>query len=195
MYYYSCFFAIIFSYQAFDFLSKHQNWSSLHQNLPPPAKKPDIILSEKEEFYHMLKSTEEFVCFLNQNNLKYCLDGINANDNEQITMCITSQTMSDITIHFLFDSNNQIVYIRIWNLLKIPDQFNSIALTIINELNNTYRFVRFYLNTDNGIDVFVDSLIHSGTIGKTCINLGIVIAKICDTVYPKLAESFRIQQL
>lgn len=42
---------------------------------------------------------------------------------------------------------------------------------------------------------FVDSLIHSGTIGKTCINLGIVIAKICDTVYPKLAESFRIQQL
>ena len=108
--------------------------------------------------------------------------------------------MSDITIHFLFDSNNQIVYIRIWNLLKIPDQFNSIALTIINdhlpsELNNTYRFVRFYLNTDNGIDVFVDSLIHSGTIGKTCINLGIVIAKICDTVYPKLAESFRIQQL
>lgn len=195
MYYYSCFFAIIFSYQAFDFLSKHQNWSSLRQNLPPPAKKPDIILSEKEEFYHMLKSTEEFVCFLNQNNLKYCLDSINANDNEQITMCITNQTMSDITIHFLFDSNNQIVYIRIWNLLKIPDQFNSIALTIINELNNTYRFVRFYLNTDNGIDVFVDSLIHSGTIGKTCINLGIVIAKICDTVYPKLAESFRIQQL
>lgn len=195
MYYYSCFFAIIFSYQAFDFLSKHQNWSSLRQNLPPPAKKPDIILSEKEEFYHMLKSTEEFVCFLNQNNLKYCLDSITANDNEQITMCITSQTMSDITIHFLFDSNNQIVYIRIWNLLKIPDQFNSIALTIINELNNTYRFVRFYLNTDNGIDVFVDSLIHSGTIGKTCINLGIIIAKICDTVYPKLAESFRIQQL
>lgn len=195
MYYYSCFFAIIFSYQAFDFLSKHQNWSSLRQNLPPPQKKPDIILSEKEEFYHMLKSTEEFVCFLNQNNLKYCLDSITANDNEQITMCITSQTMSDITIHFLFDSNNQIVYIRIWNLLKIPDQFNSIALTIINELNNTYRFVRFYLNTDNGIDVFVDSLIHSGTIGKTCINLGIIIAKICDTVYPKLAESFRIQQL
>ena len=138
----------------------------------------------------MLKSTEEFVCFLNQNNLKYCLDGINANDNEQITMCITSQTMSDITIHFLFDSNNQIVYIRIWNLLKIPDQFNSIALTIINELNNTYRFVRFYLNTDNGIDVFVDSLIHSGTIGKTCINLGIVIAKICDTVIFNRKQKF-----
>ena len=91
----------------------------------------------------MLKSTEEFVCFLNQNNLKYCLDSINANGNEQITMCITSQTLSDIKIYFLFDSNNQIVYIRIWNLLKIPDQFNSIALTIINELNNTYRFVRF----------------------------------------------------
>lgn len=163
---------------------------------PPPAKKkPDIILSEKEEFYHMLKSTEEFVCFLNQNNLKYCLDSINANGNEQITMCITSQTLSDIKIHFLFDSNNQIVYIRIWNLLKIPDQFNSIALTIINELNNTYRFVRFYLNTDNGIDVFVDSLIHSGTIGKTCINLGIIIAKICDSIYPKLIEDFRIQQL
>ena len=195
MYYYSCFFAIIFSYQAFDFLSKHQNWSSLRQNLPPPAKKPDIILSEKEEFYHMLKSTEEFVCFLNQNNLKYCLDSINANDNEQITMCITNQTMSDITIHFLFDSNNQIVYIRIWNLLKIPDQFNSIALTIINELNNTYRFVRFYLNTDNGIDVFVDSLIHSGTIGKTCINLGIIIAKICDSIYPKLTEYFQTQQM
>lgn len=51
----------------------------------------------------MLKSTEEFVCFLNQNNLKYCLDSINANDNEQITMCITSETLSDITIHFLFD--------------------------------------------------------------------------------------------
>ena len=195
MYYYSCFFAIIFSYQAFDFLSKHQNWSSLRQNLPPPAKKTDIILSEKEEFYHMLKSTEEFVCFLNQNNLKYCLDSINANDNEQITMCITSETLSDITIHFLFDSNNQIVYIRIWNILKIPDQFNSIALTIINELNNTYRFVRFYLNTDNGIDVFVDSLIHSGTIGKTCINLGIVIAKICDSIYPKLTEYFQTQQM
>lgn len=195
MYYYSCFFAIIFSYQAFDFLSKHQNWSSLRQNLPPPAKKTDIILSEKEEFYHMLKSTEEFVCFLNQNNLKYCLDSINANDNEQITMCITSETLSDITIHFLFDSNNQIVYIRIWNLLKIPDQFNSIALTIINELNNTYRFVRFYLNTDNGIDVFVDSFIQTGTIGNTCMNLGIITAKICDTVYPKLAESFQIQQI
>ena len=143
----------------------------------------------------MLKSTEEFVCFLNQNNLKYCLDSINANYNEQITMCITSQTLSDITIHFLFDSNNQIVYIRIWNLLKIPDQFNSIALTIINELNNTYRFVRFYLNTNNGIDVFVDSLIHSGTIGKTCINLGIVIAKICDSIYPKLTEYFQTQQM
>ena len=195
MYYYPYFFAIIFSYQTFDFLSKHQNWSSLRQNLPPPQKKTDIILSEKEEFYHMLKSTEEFVCFLNKNNLKYCLDSINANDNEQITMCITSQTMSDITIHFLFDSNNQIVYIRIWNLLKIPDQFNSIALTIINELNNTYRFVRFYLNTDNGIDVFVDSFIQTGTIGNTCMNLGIITAKICDTVYPKLAESFQIQQI
>ena len=162
---------------------------------PPPAKKPDIILSEKEEFYHMLKSTEEFVCFLNQNNLKYCLDSINANDNEQITMCITSQTMSDITIHFLFDSNNQIVYIRIWNLLKIPAYFHNAALDIINNLNNTYRFARFYLNTDEGIDIFVDSFIQTGTIGNTCMNLGIITAKICDTVYPKLAESFQIQQI
>lgn len=143
----------------------------------------------------MLKSTEEFVCFLNQNNLKYCLDSINANDNEQITMCITSQTLSDITIHFLFDSNNQIVYIRIWNLLKIPDHLQNTALVFVNELNNAYRFARFYLNSDNGIDILVDSFIQAGTVGKTCMNLGIVIVKMCDVIQPKLTEYFQTQQM
>lgn len=140
----------------------------------------------------MLRSTEEFIDFLTQNNLRYQLDATTANDSEQITMFITSQILSDITIHFLFDPNNQIVYIRIWNLVKVPACFHNTALDIINNLNNTYRFARFYLNTDEGIDIFVDSFIQAGTIGNTCMNLGIITAKICDTVYPKLAESFQI---
>lgn len=143
----------------------------------------------------MQNSTEEFIDFLNQNNLCYQLDGITANGSEQITLFITSQILSDIAIHFLFDPNNQIVYIRIWNLVKIPACFHTTALDIINNLNDAYRFARFYLNTDKGIDILVDSFIQAGTIGNTCMNLGIITAKICDTVYPKLTKLFQIQQI
>lgn len=114
----------------------------------------------------MLTATKEFITFLNQNNLRYYLGDVTANGNEQITIYITSQILSDISIHFLFDSNNQIVYIRIWNLLKVPAHLQNTALVFVNELNNSYRFARFYLNSDNGIDILVDSFIQAGTVGK-----------------------------
>ena len=143
----------------------------------------------------MLTATKEFITFLNQNNLRYYLGDVTANGNEQITIYITSQILSDISIHFLFDSNNQIVYIRIWNLLKVPAHLQNTALVFVNELNNSYRFARFYLNSDNGIDILVDSFIQAGTVGKTCMNLGIVIVKMCDVIQPKLTEYFQTQQM
>lgn len=142
----------------------------------------------------MLNATKEFIDFLDHYKIYYNYAGNTSQaENEQITLKITSNIVSDLTINFIFDSNNQIVYIRIWNFIKVPAACRDLALSFINNLNSSYRFVRFYLNTEtNTIDIFVDSFIQSGAVGRTCLNLCVIIAKICDSVYPEIIKSFEL---
>ncbi len=135
----------------------------------------------------MLNATKEFTEFLKQYKIHYCIEENTESGNDQISIKITGDTLSDFKIYLIFDSNNQIVYIRIWDLFQVSSIPQNTVLSLINAFNDTYRFVRFWLNTDkNTIDVFIDAFIQSGIVGKTCMNLCLVAAKICDAVYSRL---------
>ncbi len=137
----------------------------------------------------MLNTTKEFTEFLKQYKIHYCIEENTQSGNDQISIKITGDTLSNFNVHLIFDSNNQVVYIRIWNLFQVSSISQNTVLSLINTFNNTYRFVRFCLNTDqNTVDVFIDAFIQSGIVGKTCMNLCLVAAKICDAVYPKLLD-------
>ena len=138
----------------------------------------------------MLNTTKEFIEFLKQYQFHYCIEEHTQSGNDQISIKITCDALSDFNVHLIFDSNNQIVYIRIWDLFQVSSIPQNTVLSLINTFNDTYRFVRFCLNTDkNTIDVFIDAFIQSGIVGKTCMNLCLVAAKICDAIYPRLLNS------
>ena len=125
-----------------------------------------------------------FISYMEQHNVKY----VNVNEN---LVCVTyhGDNMKSISILIRFSEENdpwaQIACIEIANFKDKED----IGIRLCNELNNKYRWLKFYLDKDADVIASLDTYIDEDTCGFFCLDLVRRAVTIIDEVYPQIAKT------
>lgn len=89
----------------------------------------------------------------------------------------------DINVRFDKDGGNTVWFWCSYASMKRQDKRNACILTC-NELNQKFRWVRFYLDEDNDLMAEADALVYRDTCGEECLKLVSRMVNIIDEAYP-----------
>ena len=135
-------------------------------------------------------STKDFIDTLESHNLRYNLIEAQGDRKHDIVRISFSGDITNITIQFFFNDDNEDVAIRVFDFVKVPsDKVESIYKTL-NEQNSAFRFAKFCLDEkDHSIQLEMDAAFRSHDVGEICHELLIRTVDICDKAYPEFMKA------
>ena len=120
--------------------------------------------------------------------------GINhklAGDNEEAILTgFNMDNLSSIEILIVFDEDGNACRIWTHDFCRVPEDKRTDLLKTINKLNQHYRWVKFYINNEDG-DIYVDmdAVIDMETCGEECEELVLRLCRIVDEAYPEIMKN------
>lgn len=96
---------------------------------------------------------------------------------------------NELNIIFFFDPDGGSVNIKVFEICK-PDEEKLMNMYVaINELNNSYRWIKLYLDDDNEVTASGDAIINEDTAGEECFEILVRYLSILDEAYPTLMKA------
>ena len=107
-----------------------------------------------------------------------------------VEMGFQGENCPGIKVRCFFEDDPNFAKIYIGNIVKVPEDKIPLLLMIINHMNDSYKFFKFVLDTDdNTIQVESDMLIADAEkSAEHCFMLMMSALKILDDDYPKLMK-------
>lgn len=139
----------------------------------------------------MLFSVSQFIDYMDQKGLKYDNRGpFGDNGREVVEVSFSGKNMNSVRTVFYFGADAEAVAIRVYDIVKVPEEKVEMIYPAINSLNKHFRFAKFVLDTDdNTIQAELDAAFRSRDVGVICYELLIRMVDICDTAYPDLMKA------
>lgn len=134
-------------------------------------------------------NARDFVRVLDANGLTdYTLMGIDS-DGDDGVMLDYSGDYWDYTIRYYFNAENDMVLIRIWNLMEFDDSEMSAAKNAANDANYDYKIARFYVDdTDNTLTCSYDLITREGaSVGECLLDATGYLVNIIDAAHTHFA--------
>ena len=135
-------------------------------------------------------ATDLIVEAFDRHDIKYHID-----EREDASIIEASFAISmgpQIDARFISKDNDNDVAIRVYGLIcKVPEARRAAVLEACNTLNGKIRFVKFYLDAENSVNLEVDLPTNTSDdcIGECCFELFVRIMQILDTEFHVLAEA------
>lgn len=144
--------------------------------------------------WNILYSVIQFVNYMDQKDIKYNNRGpFGDNGREVVEVSFSGKNMNSVRTVFYFDADAEAVAIRVYDIVKVPEEKVDMIYPAINSLNKHFRFAKFVLDTDdNTIQAEWDAAFRSRDVGEICYELLIRMVDICDTAYPDLMKALRV---
>lgn len=136
----------------------------------------------------MLDTTAAFLEELNRINWKYRAPQ-ELENGKNVVSCGINGKSSHYDMHFFFDEDNHSVCVRVFELLRVPIDKKFQVMELINQLNTNYRWVKFFVNKEENVNVQMDAVISKETSGKIVVELMSRAFKIIDEVYPQFMRT------
>lgn len=95
---------------------------------------------------------------------------------------------SHVTIHLIFDEDGTSVQLVTSPIASVPAEKTSKLLLVLNECNNKFRWVKFFLDNENDIIANGDMIFDEQNVGAVCIELVMRTASIIDDAYPDIMK-------
>lgn len=139
----------------------------------------------------MLSSVIQFVNYMDKKDIKYNNRGpLGDKGREVVEVSFSAKNMNSVRTVFYFDADAESVAIRVYDIVKVPEEKVDVMYPAINSLNRRFRFAKFVLDTDdNTIQAEMDTAFRSRDVGEICYELMIHMVDICDTAYPDLMKA------
>ena len=97
-----------------------------------------------------------------------------------------------VVARFISRDNDNDVAVRVFGLVcKVPEERRAAVLEACNRLSRDIRFYKFYLNSDDGVNVEADLPMRTDDccLGECCFELFVRLMKILDDNFPVLAQA------
>lgn len=138
----------------------------------------------------MLESTREFIRTLEEAEVKYTVGEPTENGKDKLIISFGGDNMETIRCILVFDTDNEAVAIRVFNIVKIPSEKIAKMFITVNSLNNRYRYGKFCIDTnDNTVQMEMDAAFRAGSVGPVCLEILMHSVSICDKAYPELMKA------
>ena len=135
-------------------------------------------------------NARDFVRVLDANGLTdYTLMGIDS-DGDDGVMLDYSGDYWDYSIRYYFSEDEDLVLIRIWNLMEFDASEVDAAKIAANEANYDYKIARFYVDeSDNTLTCSYDLITREGaSVGECVLDATAYLINIIDASHDKFAR-------
>lgn len=136
----------------------------------------------------MLDTAKTFIQELERINWKYRPPQELENGKVAVSCGINGKS-SHYDMHFFFDEDNHSVCIRVFELTRVPVDKKFQVMELINQLNAGYRWVKFFTNNEDNVNVQVDAVVNAENSGKITVELMARTFKIIDEIYPRFMKA------
>lgn len=133
-------------------------------------------------------TTRDFLAVLEKENLSCHFNGLISTGEEHIAMANADENFAyDIDVYFHEDNDFVSVFVRY--IIGFSDADFPNVLRVVNELNYSYKYVRFYVDESNNTVTCAMNIIlqDAGDTGNIVLEGLLRMANILKVAYPKLA--------
>lgn len=137
----------------------------------------------------MKKATKIFVDLLEEENIDYSIlkdNGNNSDKPDVLAINNHDDNMQNMLLFVQIQSSNVSISMQIG---QVSSDKNIPLLQKLNKLNESYRFVKFYTETDGSIMAEIDSDFDESNTGKICFQACIRMVQITDDCYPAIMKT------
>ena len=133
------------------------------------------------------QATKAIAEAMEKKGLKYETNELSSSSNVSVGFRV--ENGPSYKIRFISSDDDNDVSVRVYSLVKVPDNKVDAMLVKLNQLNNQYRFIRFSLDKDNEVQVSHDMPMATTNPGDIAVEITIRMAKILDDVYPEMMKA------
>ena len=125
---------------------------------------------------------------LTERGLKF--EHVDQYDNPMISLNFGGGDFSytHIAIHLVFDLDGTSAQVLSSPIANVPADKTAKMLFVLNECNNRFRWVKFYLDGDNDIVANGDVIFDEQNAGEACVELIMRTASIIDDAYADIMK-------
>lgn len=108
-----------------------------------------------------------------------------------VSVGFNCKNVNSIEVRFISTDDDSDVKVRLFSLLRVPTEKQSAVLEQLNILNNRYRFVRFFLDNDNDVNIAYDFTVSTSSdcLGASCFEMLRRFVDIADEAYPEIMKA------
>ena len=132
---------------------------------------------------------DRFAEHLTQKELKFEYEPGTDDCCEHIEIRINGENVSSIRLVFFFFDDERTVNVKSFSLAKIPTDKLLNAYIALNGLNYQYRWVKFYLDSDNEVTIAGDAIVDEETVGEELFEVLVKFVTIIDESYPEIMKA------
>ncbi len=107
--------------------------------------------------------------------------------NKKVTCSYNGDNFKSLKFVFIFDDDGESVAIRVWSIEEFTAAQLSDAYEFCNRMNDDYRWLCFYIDSDNELTARVDAILSQPTVGDDCLELlqrtVRIVDKVCGELY------------
>lgn len=132
------------------------------------------------------KAAKLTAAYFDSIDFKYDLEG----ENKEVIITGMSglDNISSVRILFFFDENQDSVHIIAPKIAKIPESKADQMYKVLNDLNRSFRWVKFYADEEGNIEADADCILDLDSCGKECLEIMERTVNIADSAYPTIMK-------
>ena len=113
-------------------------------------------------------------------------------DGYSIRIGYYGDNLESIDLFINFDEDEDpYVHIVSWSIGSATEQNRTAVINACNEMNDTYYWVKFYVDDDNDVTINVDAIVDDATCGAEIREFVGRAVAIIDDAYPIIAEAMQ----
>lgn len=109
---------------------------------------------------------------------------VSGDDGEIIRVGFRGKNKDSLEVLLIFDEGNNSVALRSFGFCKVPENKKANLYKLCSKLNDSFRWVKFYLDDDDTVTAADDAVIQLDSCGEECLELVLRMCKITDEAYP-----------
>lgn len=128
-----------------------------------------------------------FLRYLDEKGVKYT-----DRDEYVVRISYSCDNLKTIPVYIFFDEDGDpMVQFKCWDIANFKNK-EAKGIFACNEMNKTYRWVKFYLDKDADVVASIDAYIAEYNCGEECLALVRRLVNIIDDAYPTFAKAMWI---
>ena len=129
-------------------------------------------------------STQAFMDAMDEKGIIYTYKGIDDDNDEWLEIVYTGDYCDNIDIIVYFKADTQEANFRFWNMVDFNSADYREVLTVVNQLNSDYKWVKFVVDTrDYSVQSEADVIFHPVDVGDICLETLSHIVNVSDLAY------------